>query len=127
MLHNPRSRRPRRRGRFDPRLSITLDTLPVSIDYILRRVHRATHPAHYLIIAREGATYGELGSAYARGPAWMRQRMFPPMGVTDPAVDLAAYHRTRWWHLEWQIGLTSVHLLEDAAPGITPWPHAWLN
>ncbi len=127
MLH-PRPRRPRRRGRH-LRLSVTLDTMPISLDYVVHRVRRTTHPAHYLVIARDGITYDELSHAYARDrdAEWMRPRIFGPLGIVDPAVDLDAYHRTRWWGLDWPLTTTILPALEEvASDGITPWRHDWL-
>ena len=131
MLHDPRPR-PRRRGRrylADPhRLSVTLRTLPVSVDFLVRRVHRNIHPSWWLIIARDESDYDALARSYGRSlPQWAKDKLFPAVGVVDPAEDLAAYHRTRWWQPGWEVTPTSVHLLEDAVPGLTPWNHAWLN
>lgn len=130
MLHDPRPRRPRRRGRPSPLLSVTSDTLPTRVDYLCRRVRRATHPGHWLLVVRDGITYGQLAAAYARGnlPAWARARLWAPLGVADPAECWDAYHRTRWWSEDWETNHTAAHLLEDAAGPdlIEPWPHAWL-
>ena len=129
MLHDPRSRRRGRRYLADPhRLSVTLDTLPATVDYTVRRVHRTRHPSWWLIIARDAADYDDLARTYGHDlPQWAKDLMFPAVGVVDPGTDLAAYKRTRWWAPGWTISPTSVHLLEDAAPGITPWNHCWLN
>jgi hypothetical protein len=129
MLHDPR---PRRRGQnpLRPLLSVTADTLPVGTDFVCRRVRRADHPSWYLIVVRDGVTYGELARAYTGGrlPEWVRARMWVPLGVADPATDLVGYHRTRWWDEEWATSHTTAHLLEDAAGPdlLTPWHHDWL-
>lgn len=130
MLHHPR---PQRRGLdhpLRPLLSATTDTLPAGAAYVCRRVRRADHPSWYLLVVRDGITYGELSRAYASGrlPVWVRPRLWRPMGVVDPAVDFDAYHRTRWWNEEWETSHTLAHLLEDVAGPdlIEPWPHEWL-
>lgn len=123
--------RPQRRGRprpprLTPHLSVTCDTLPSRYDYYRYEVT----PGHWLIVVRDGITYGQLAAAYARGhlPAWARARLWVPLGVADPAEDLAAYHRTRWWNEEWETSHTAAEILEDVADPhlITRWPHAWL-
>jgi len=111
----------------DPlRLSVTCDTLPPRRAYYRYDLGGG----HWLIVVRHGITYGALARAYARGraPAWARARMWVPLGVVDPADDLAAYHRRRWWGEEWETSHTAAQLLEDAAGPdlITRWPHAWL-
>lgn len=130
MLQNPR---PQRRGLHHPLrplLSATTDTLPAGTPYVHRRVRRPGHPSWFLLVVRDGITYGELCQAYATGrlPAWVRSRLWRPMGVVDPAIDLDGYHRTRWWDEEWPVSHTLAHLLEDVAGPemVTPWPHAWL-
>ena len=123
MLHDPRPR-PHRRGHHPRLLSVTLDdTLPKRKPHYRYEVA----PGWWLIVAREGVDYDELGLSYINLPGWARSRMFVPAGVADPADDLAAYYRTRWWGPDWTISPTSVRLLEGAAPGLTPWRHAWLN
>lgn len=126
MLLDPRPARPRRRGRQRRILSVTADTLPTRIAYYLHDLG----DGHWLIVVRDGITYGELAAAYARGriPVWARARMWVPLGVADPADDVDAYHRTRWWREEWETSHTAAELLEGAAGPdlITRWPHAWL-
>ena len=129
MLH-PCPIRPRRRGRHPRLLSVTADTLSTRVDYLCCRVRRATHPEHWLGGVRDGIAYDQLAQAYARDPelTWARPRMFGPLGVVDPAEDLDAYHRTRWWGEDWPTSHVSAEILEKAAgPSLlTPWPHAWL-
>lgn len=138
MLHEPCPRRPQRRGRhprnpqplLHPLLSVTTDTLPPTVAYVIRRVRRRAHPAHWLIVTREGIDYDELAQAYARDPdlGWARVRLFGAVGVVDPAEDMTRYHATRWWETGWQLSTTTVELMEDAAGPdlVTPWPHQWL-
>ena len=126
MLHDPRPRTRRRGRRYltaPRRLSVTLDTLRADTPFLDVELE----PGHWLIIARDEIDYDDLARAYGDLPGWVRARMFPAVGVVDPAEDLAAYLRTRWWEPGWTISPTSVHLLEDAAPGVTPFHHAWLN
>ena len=104
-------------------LSVTLDTLPKRKPFYRYEVA----PGRWLIVVRDDIEYGHLSRSYARRlPDWARTRMFGPIGVADPAGDLEAHRRTRWWEPDWPVSTVSVHLLEDAAPGITPWPHEWL-
>ncbi|USY19683.1 hypothetical protein NE857_31390 [Nocardiopsis exhalans] len=108
------------------RLSVTLDTLPPHVAYIPYE----SNPGHWVIIARDGITYEELALAYARWlPAWARARIWTPLGVTDPAVDLAAHHQERWWDPEWPVhshGLAAMEAAAAAGGYVIPWPHAWL-
>lgn len=112
------------------RLSVTADDLPATTDYVLRRVRRAEHPAWYLVVIRNGIEYDRLAHSYAKDPymAWARHRIFAPLGVVDPAVDLEAYHRSRWWGLDWPLTARTLVTLEEAAAGyVTPWEHDWIT
>ena len=105
-------------------LSFTLDdTLPKWKAFYRYEVA----PSHWIIVIRDQIEYGDLARAYARRlPLWARVRAWPSVGVADPAEDLSSYHRTRWWNESWQVGPAAVHLLEEVAPGVTPWRHEWL-
>ncbi|WP_435107829.1 hypothetical protein [Nocardiopsis synnemataformans] len=109
-----------------PRFSVTLDTLPPDKALICREIA----PGHWLAVVRDGAEYGEIAMAYAFAeeiPPWISPRIYGILGIVNPAVDLAAYHRTRWWGLDWPISPTAVHLLEEAGAGlVTRWNHSWL-
>lgn len=119
-----RPRTPRRR----PQLSVTVDTLPPDDPFLCVE----TSPDHWHIIARDGAAFGQIAWAYAFDrhtlPTWAGPRLFAAVGVVSPAVDVRAYHRSRWWDLDWEVGPTDAEVLEDlAGPDmITRWPHAWL-
>ncbi|WP_152486512.1 hypothetical protein [Nocardiopsis lucentensis] len=107
------------------RLSVTLDTLPTNIPFLLTEVA----PGHELIVARDGITYGALADAYITSlPTWARQRMFASVGVVDPHLDWNLYQRLAWWDEEWPVSPTSVRIVETAVPGLlTPWKHEWLD
>lgn len=106
------------------RVSVTLDTLPPDVAYIPIEIA----PGYWLIIVRDGITYGELVRAYVNTlPAWVRKRLFAAVGVPDAILDPDGCQRAIWWHPDWIVTLVSIHILERAVPGlITPWDHDWL-
>lgn len=75
-------------------LSVTVKPLPITTNF----QYRPLAPDWYLIVVRHGITFGEIVRAYHWNlPTWARSRLYTTLGVTDPAVDLADYHCTRWW------------------------------
>lgn len=126
MLHDPR---PRRRGQ-NLLLSVTADTLPPTVDFIRRRVRHSTHPAHWLVVIRDGIAYDELAYAYTRRlPGWARARVYTPLGVADPAEDLEAHRRDRWWDPTQPVTPEMLSAMEEAAAAggyVIPWRHPWL-
>ncbi|WP_017599228.1 hypothetical protein [Nocardiopsis lucentensis] len=110
---------------LEPDLSVTLDTLRADIPYIPYEVN----PGHHLIIARDGITYGELIRAYiSQLPDWARRRLFHSVGMPDLYENPELWERLNWWNPDWPVTPTSVHLIENAVPGlITPWCHDWLT
>lgn len=135
MLHDPRQRRPQRRGRHpyrprglihppSPRLSVTVDTMPVTLEYL----ERPLPGGGLLLIIRDQIEYGALIRKYQTDlVAWARRRIYASYGSVDPSDDPDAAADMEWWDETWPVSIASVSIAEQAHPGlITPYPHPWL-
>lgn len=108
------------------RLSITLDTLSARRAYYRYELD----PGWWLIVIRDGIAFDALARAYTRRlPGWARARIYTPLGVTDPAEDLAAYQQGRRWDPAQPVTAQVFTPMEEVAAAggyVIPWPHAWL-
>lgn len=108
-----------------PRLSLTLDNTLSTQAYAWSVVGED----HLLMRVRYLVPYDELAWAYAEHlPQWAKDRIFIPLKVVEPTVNLVGYLRTRWWEPGAVADFSSPAVVEQAAGPqlVTPWQHDWL-